>query len=223
MRNNNMSKNSIGLRHNIGDTLQLQFAHNNDNDRYYVKLFGYLENKSILITSPRFDGVPLKISNDEKFIIRMFSGNDAKVFTASVIHTSLRPYPHLHLTYPDDIQSITVRKAERVNCKLIATIQNKNSAQSADEGLSVSIHDISTSGTQLLSRSVLGEVGDSISINVKITIAEMEQYLTIEGIIRRTINTADKDSFEYGIEFEELKENDKLVLLAFIYEQMIKN
>ena len=218
-----MNEKSIGLKHNVGDTLQLQFAHNNDNERYYVKLFGYLKNKSILITSPRFDGVPLKINNDEKFIIRMFSGNDAKVFTASVIHTSLRPYPHLHLTYPDDIQSITVRKAERVNCDLIVTVQNEKFNPSADNGLSASIHDISTGGTQLLAKSALGEVGDSVSINVKVTIAEIEQYLTIQGVIRRTINISDNDSFEHGIEFKELKENDKLVLLAFIYEQMIKN
>lgn len=217
-----MSEKSLGLKHNIGDTLQLQFAHDNNEERYYVKLLGYLENKSILITTPRFDGVPMKINMDQKFIIRMFSGNDAKVFTASSIHSSLRPYPHLHLTYPNDLQSITVRKAERVNCKLIVTVQNDDVGQSSEEGISASMHDISTAGAQLFSNTALGEIGNSISINVKVTIAEMEQYLTIEGIIRRTINPSDdKGKVEHGIEFKPLNEKDKLILLAFIYEQMV--
>ena len=222
--NHVMSEKNLSLKHNIGDTLQLQFAHDKNDERYYVKLIGYLKNKSILITTPRFDGVPLKITMDEKFIIRMFSGNDAKVFSASAIHSSLRPYPHLHLTYPTDLQSITVRKAERVNCKLIVTVHNEEAGHSSDKGKSSSMHDISTAGTQLFANDALGEVGNTITINVKVTIADIEQYLTIPGVIRRIVTSGDdNDRFEHGVEFVELEDEVKLILLAFIYEQMMKN
>ncbi|MFK5913170.1 MAG: flagellar brake protein [Woeseiaceae bacterium] len=219
-----MSDTSLDLKHNIGGTLQLQFTPGNADDRYYVKLIGYLEDKSLVVTTPRMDGSALKIQPDQKFIIRMISGNAAQGFTATAMHSTSRPYPHMHLTYPKDLQSITVRKAERVNCKLIVTVQNVQEERSMDEGVSASMEDISTAGSQLNTLKPLGEKGDTISIKSKISVAGMEQYLTISGIIRRVVEPEEEgQSFEYGIEFVLLEDNDKLLLHGFVYEQMTKD
>lgn len=218
-----MAEKNLDLKHNIGDTLQLQFSPGNTDERYYVKLIGYLENKSILVTTPRFDGAPLRITPEQKFIVRMISGNSAQGFSATTIHSTTRPYPHIHLTFPENMESITVRKAERVNCKLIVTVHNEEPDQSLDEGKSASMEDISTAGAQLLSSESLGETGDTITINSKITVADIEQYLTISGKIRRAIiPTGDKGKFEYGVEFILLEDKDKLLLHGFVYEQMMK-
>lgn len=182
-----MATNNLDLKHNIGDTLQLQFSPGNADDRYYVKLIGYLENKSILITTPRIDGTALKIPAEQKFIVRMISGNSAQGFTATAIYSTTRPYPHVHLTYPDNLESITVRKAERVNCKLIVTVQNEEPDRTLGEGRSASMHDISTAGSRLFSNESLGEVGDTITINSKVIVADIEQYLTISAKIRRVV------------------------------------
>lgn len=206
------------FKNNIGNTLQLQASHSNKDERFYVKLVGFLENKSIIVTTPRVDGAPLKIEERQNFIVRMMSGSAAKVFTCTAIFSSQRPYPHLHLTYPDALESITIRKAERVNCKLIVTVHNKQ----GHEGISASINDISTAGAQLFSKESLGTVGDEISIDCKFSIAGIEQYLTIIGIIRRTVDSSkDENSFEYGIEFSSIADNDKIILTAYVYEQIL--
>lgn len=218
-----MANNNLDLKHNIGDTLQLQFSPGNADDRYYVKLIGFLENKSILVTTPRIDGTALKIPAEQKFIVRMISGNSAQGFTATAIHSTTRPYPHLHLTYPQDLESITVRKAERVNCKLIVTVQNEEPERSLGEGKSASMQDISTAGSQLYSNESLGEVGDTITINSKIIVADIEQYLTISGKIRRAVIPEEENGrLEYGVEFILLEDKDKLLLHGFVYEQMMK-
>ncbi len=218
-----MANSNLDLKHNIGDTLQLQFSPGNTDDRYYVKLIGYLENKSILVTTPRADGAALKIPAEQKFIVRMISGNSAQGFTATMIHSTTRPYPHIHLTYPENLESITVRKAERVNCKLIVTVQNEEPERSLGEGKSASMQDISTAGSKLFSNEALGEAGDTITINSKIVVADIEQYLTISGKIRRAVIPEEKNSkFEYGVEFILLEDKDKLLLHGFVYEQMMK-
>ena len=144
-----MLANSLELKHSIGDTLQLQFSPGNGEDRYYVKLIGFLENKSIVVTTPRIDGSTLKILPEQRFIVRMISGNAAQGFSATALYSTTRPYPHLHLTYPNDLESITVRKAERVNCKLIVTVHNEEPENSLGEGKSASMQDISTAGSQI--------------------------------------------------------------------------
>lgn len=218
-----MLNNTLELKHSIGDTLQLQFSPGNAEDRYYVKLIGFLENKSIVVTTPRLDGSALKIPTDQLFIVRMISGNTAQGFTATALYSTTRPYPHMHLTYPKDLESITVRKAERVNCKLIVTVQNEEPERSLGDGKSASMEDISTAGSQLFTIESIGEKGDTITINSKVSVADIEQYLTISGVIRRVVEPQEEGGkFEYGIEFILLEDKDKLLLHGFVYEQMMK-
>lgn len=217
-----MSDKTLGLKQNIGDTLQIQFSPGREDERYYVKLIGFLEDKSIIITTPRMEGTTLKIPTDQRFIIRMISGSSAQGFTATALYSSTRPYPHLHLTYPKDLVSITVRKAERVNCKLIVTVHNEEVEGSTDQGVSASMQDISTAGSQIFTLEPIGTKGQTISINSKVKVGDMEQYLTITGIIRRVIKPEKEGGkYEYGIEFVLLEDNDKLLLHGFVYEQMI--
>ena len=214
-----MAQNSLDLKHNVGDTLQLQLSPGKAEERFYVKLIGFLKDKSILVTAPRSDGVPIRVSADQKFIVRMISGNSAQGFSANAIHSTTHPYPHLHLTYPTELESITVRKAERIDCKLIVSVQNEDPNKAFPERRSASMENLSTVGSQLISNESLGETGDTISISCKVTVAEMEMYLNIRGIIRRI--TEKNKTIEHGIEFITPDDKDKLLLHGFIYEQLL--
>ena len=217
------SESQSEFKHSIGDTVQLQFFPGKEDERYYVKLIGFLEGKSILVTTPRADGVALNVSNEQELIVRIVSGKSAQGFTSSVIHATKHPYPHLHLTYPSnlDLKTTTIRKAERIDCELIVTV--RDSAEPNSKTTSAALHDISTAGTQLFSNQKLGEVGDNILINAKFSVALMEQYLSLSGLIRRAINSPKEGGkYEYGIEFTTIEDKDKLVLTAFVYEQMMK-
>lgn len=212
--------NQLALKHNIGDTVQLQFVPGKEEDRYYVKLVGFLDGKSIIVTTPRDQGAALRIPNDQQFIVRLVSGNAAKGFNATAIHSTTRPYPHIHLTFPDNLESTTVRKAERIECKLIVTVQNEEDGKSFDERKSASMQNLSTAGAQLTTSEIIGDVGDQLSIACKVNVAQFEQYLNITGIIRR-ISENDDSKLEYGIEFIIPDDNDKLLLHGFIYEQLL--
>jgi len=217
------NRNQLELKHSVGDTVQLQFVPGNEENRYYVKLVGFLDGKSIIVTTPRDQGVALRIANEQKFIVRLVSGNSAKGFSATTIHSTSRPYPHLHLTYPENLESTTVRKAERIDCKLIVSVQNEEDGKSLDEGKSAAMKNISTAGSQLTTNETIGDVGDKISITCKVTVAQFEQYLNITGVIRRIAEkeNADSGQHEYGIEFTIPDDKDKLLLHAFIYEQLL--
>lgn len=215
------NKNKLDLRHSIGDTVQLQFLPGNEDDRYYVKLIGFLEGKSIIVTTPREHGSSLRINNDQEFIVRLVSGNSAKGFNATAIHPTSRPFPHLHLTYPENLESTTVRKAERVDCKLIVSVQNEMEGKAFEKGKSASMKNLSTAGAQLTTNEAIGDVNDSLTITGKVNVAQFEQYLNITGIIRRVSDATEEGNFEYGIEFTIPNDNDKLLLHAFIYEQLL--
>lgn len=217
------NKNQLDLKHSIGDTVQLQFLPGSEEDRYYVKLIGFLDGKSIVVTTPRDQGSTLRIQNDQKFIIRLLSGNSAKGFNATAIHVTSLPYPHLHLTYPEKLESITVRKAERVECQLIVSVQNEEVGKSFPEARSASMNNLSTAGAQLTTNEAVGETGEKISLACKVNVAEIEQYLNITGVIRRITEKADSEpgKYEYGIEFVISDNNEKLLLHGFIYERML--
>lgn len=221
------SSNQLDLKHNVGDTVQLQFFPGKEDEKYYVKLLGYLKGKSIILSMPRVDGVSLKIENGQQFIVRLVTGQTAQGFTASVLHATKHPYPHLHLNYPNNLESITVRKSNRVNCTLIVSVKKlddtdpENTSESL--GVSASMTDISSSGAQLTTNEAIGQQGDKISIQCKINIADLTQYLNITGIIRRLVNKEENGvtKHEYGIEFVISEDTTKVLLQAFIYEKML--
>ncbi len=45
----------------IGDILQLQFLGDDSEARYYVKVIGYLEDRSLLVTMPQSQGKLMRV------------------------------------------------------------------------------------------------------------------------------------------------------------------
>jgi len=213
--------NQLELKHSIGDTVQLQFTPENEDERFYVKLIGFLNGKSIIVTTPRDNGVALRIPLAQKFNVRLISGNSAKGFTATTIHATTHPYPHLHLTFPETLESITVRKAERIECSLIVSVHNEEEGKSFPEGKSASMNNLSTAGAQLITNEDIGELGDKILISCQVNVAEIKEYLNISGVIRRINKTEKDESRSYGVEFIIPDNKDKLLLHGFIYEHML--
>ena len=164
----------LELKHNIGDTVQLQFFPGKEEERYYVKLVGFLQGKSIIVTTPRDNGVALRIPVKQDFIVRLVSGNSAKGFSATAIHATSTPYPHLHLTYPEKLESITVRKAERIDCKLIVAVHTGKTKNTVPEGISATMNNLSTAGAQITSSETIADSGEEILISCQVIVAEIK-------------------------------------------------
>ncbi len=207
-----------------GDAIQLQFSDDNKK-RFYVKLIGYLPGHSVIVTTPRVDGKITIIKQNQHFVVRLLSGNTVCGFSAKLIHSSARPYPYLHISYPDELETTIVRKSQRLTINWIVIVQNEEPEKAFYIPETATIIDISTGGAFIKSDRSLGEKGDLLTLTTKLIVGDIEHTLTLPSIIRRAEQPDDvskEHRYSYGLEFLLAEETDKLILHGFVYEQIVK-
>jgi len=225
-----MAKEEPELRLNVKDALQLQYypeSADNKETRYYVRVIGYSEGRSVITTSPMVNGRLMLMKEGQQFAVRLLSGNSVQGFVSSVIKHTTTPYPYMHLSYPKELESIVVRNAQRINTRIIAAVQNQEEGKAAMCTKSGVISDISTTGALVSSPEEIGGVGDLITINTKMGVGDVEEYVNLSAIIRRCLNKkevgAEAGEFNYGVQFQLIEEHDKLIINGYVYEQIVKS
>ncbi len=215
----------------VGDRLNLELPADHDfrtkfqspNERFLVKVIGFLKGASLLVTAPNTTNA--QIIGGKKVVMRSFTGQNAFGFSCSIERICKLPYEYLHLSFPDDIQGIVVRKAPRVKARIIATVLGSKSG--AEEQISALISDISASGVSLDAKQPLGEKGDILNLSFRMPLHNIDAYLSVKGVIRAIVNNDAADAskvglIRHGIEFQDLQPNDCLILQSMIYQQMIE-
>lgn len=231
MTNDSKIKKAIDFKDiklSVGESIQLQNPADDSKERIFVKLVGYREGKSVIVTTPRIAGTEIKVQKGHKFIVRLFSVKTVYAFNVAVLEAKRTPYSYMHLTYPHSVESVVVRNAQRVGVELIVSVQNEDPDKAKPEPVSAKLADISTGGAKLSTTETIGDIEDDISISAKFKVGGVDQYVQILAIIRRAEFTEakdenSKDSFVYGLEFRFVEENERLVLHGFVYEQLSKN
>lgn len=210
------------------DRLQLEPPSQLARERFSVKVIGYLRGASLLVTVPiTANGLRLQLMEKEKVVMRSFSGQNAFGFACTIERIIKIPYEYMHLSFPDNIQGIKVRKAPRIKTRIIASVQ-ESSSDSATK-VSALISDVSANGVSLESKQPLGEKGDLLFLAFRVQLHNVDAYLSVKGIIRAVIsNDATPEAqrtgnIRHGIEFQDLQPNDSVVLQSMIYQQMIEN
>jgi len=211
----------------VEDKLQLEPPAKITKERLLVKVIGFIRGFSLLVSVPTSSsGQRFQLIANESVVMRSFSGKDAFAFACTVMKANTIPYEYLHLSFPKDIQGLTIRKTARVKTRIIASIQNTNSSE--EKQMSAIIADISATGASLETKHPLGEKGDVINIAFRVNLHNVEAFLSIKGIIRAVINKDASDlststNIRYGIELQNLQPNDSVILQSMIYQQMIEN
>lgn len=204
------------IKLDIGDTLQLQTQSDNGQARYYVKLIGYLKGKSILVSTPTQDGKVLLMREGQNFVVRMFSGKSVFAFGATIFKVANVPFPHLHLTYPNNVRGLVVRRGARARVNLIAAVMGTDGRSHA-----ATILDLSTGGAMLTAKSPMGVKDDHLSVKFRVIVSEVEQYLTIPVVLRSVHASAATEGttpqVQHGVQFEDLPHAEQVVLSAFVY------
>ena len=204
----------------IGDVLQLQFAPPSENqDRFAATLVGYLPGQSLIITTPRKQGNPIIVREGQAFTVRMLHGSNVFGFVARVLCASAKPYPHLHLAYPADVESAVVRNAPRVATEIQAIVNIASSEREAEDQRPVLISDISSTGARVMDSQKLGEVGTSIQVTHPLMVCGGQDLLKVMGVIRniREVTQDDGSSlFVHGIEYRGLTRFQELLLCAYV-------
>jgi c-di-GMP-binding flagellar brake protein YcgR len=214
------------LKLQAGDTVQLQYAGDEQRSRYYVRVIGYAPGQSVLVTTPRVNGKVQIVRDGQVFVVRLLAANTVHAFTATVLRSCTRPYAYLHLSYPKQLESLVVRKAQRVPVRLIVSVQNEEPEKGLAKPAAGVLGDISTTGALLTAEQALGAIGDMLSIAARFQVGDAEHYLTVPARLRRLEqlepqNEAGQARWEHGVEFELVDEDVSVALHGFVYEQLV--
>lgn len=209
---------------NLGDPVQLQFIPEDGRERLTAKIIGHSPNKSLIISSPRVNGKLPLLKENQPFVVRMLQGNNVYGFESSVLKAYSIPYPHVHLRHPKDVECITVRGSRRVETELVVSVKTQNTP---DKTLSISMLNTSATGALLQTKNTLGELNDELSISIELEVINIKKYLRINAIIRNISTPEDRDEpndtlNKYGVQFLELNDEQKLIINAYVYEQIVQ-
>lgn len=208
------------------DRLQLEPPAQLSRERFTVRVIGYLRNASLLVTMPiTANGLRLQLMEKEKVVLRSFSGQNAFGFACTIERIIKIPYEYMHLTFPDNIQGIMIRKAPRIKTRIIAAVHD--GLASAEKQISALISDISANGVSLDAKRTLGDKGDTIKLSFRVQLHNVDAYLSVKGVIRAVISNdaelAKLGFIRHGVELQDMQPNDSVILQSMIYQQMIEN
>ncbi|MCB1643950.1 MAG: flagellar brake protein [Pseudomonadales bacterium] len=208
------------LRLRFGDALQIQFE--GITERFHVRLIGYLENRSIIMTIPVKAGRLVAMRTGQSLNVRMMVNDRACAFASEVLHTYRLPYPHAHIRYPDELITNNVRKAVRVETRVDGTVINTSIGERARE-IRCYLSDISETGAHLVTPMRIGKSGDEICMNLELNIGGIPRMLSVPGVLRARLKirpASDEREVHYGVEFLPLNDDEKIELIAFVYSKL---
>ena len=204
----------------LGDIVQLQYVAFSDRERLSAKVIGYAPNKSLIISAPVASGNAPFLQEKQKFVVRMMRGSQVFAFEAEVLKYLTSPYAHVHLSQPANVETIQVRNSRRVNTEVVIAVQpTDKEAQSS----TATMLNTSLTGALIKTDKALGDKNDSLLISSEFAFSDFQKYLRFNAIIRNA-STPDNshEEYRYGVEFEGLDEEQKLIIHGYVYDQIVK-
>ncbi len=199
----------------IGDALQLQ-DFSAAKQRHYVKLIGYLNRRSVIVSHPKLDDKLMFVKEGDSFLVRGFSGTKTYDFTANVLSVSLTPYPYVHLSFPSQVNTINMRAALRVRVRLVCSVEAAAHALK----MPATIEDMSVSGLRIQAKKSLGAVGDEINISFRLPIEGVEQLFVVPAVIRNEFSDPENSVVTHGVSIAQPEGSERMALQNFIYKTM---
>lgn len=199
------------LRLYPGAAMQIQSSAGGSQARHGVKFIGFIEGNSILVTLPVQDGTRLWMQEMQPYVVRGFNGKYAYAFTAQVIRARARPFPYVHFSWPHRVECRLVRQSLRVAVSLPASV-----LRSDNTSVAANFIDLSVSGAMLGSSETLGALGDHVQIGFAVDFAGNAKELNLSATILNVHQKEDGTSFQTGLGFKEVSQNDGLILHYFI-------
>ena len=189
----------------VGSVLQFQARTPEDAPRHNVKLVGYAAGVSLIVTTPTAKGKVQIIRPGQQFNVRVLRGNTIMGFVAVVLQSYVKPFPHLHLEFPKDVERILVRDAPRVSAGIFAVARNVNDSDLPINNKDVSLLDLSRTGAKLGSHVSLGRVNDRFFLNFGFEVADQQESMTLLAVMRnqitREFHGTNEQYFTHGVQF----------------------
>jgi hypothetical protein len=205
---------------NIGGSLLFELTHVKS-ARATVRLIGWLKGHGVIVTLPKSDTPGLSPKEGDLVLIRTFSGRSAYAFRASVLRVASHPYAHLHLTFPEAIEGVAIRRSPRCRTDLAITV----SAGEAPD-LPARILNLSMDGALIATEEplVIGPAGVKLSVPIALHGTEVSVSLTATLVGDKTeALTGPGPRHRYALHFENLQPTDRLTLGGYVFYQVYEN
>lgn len=199
----------MGLQ--MGTPVQLTDAQS----RYFGRLIGYIRDKSLLVSTPIVNGVPLLLKAGEQFTLRAFTGKNAYAFASAVMRAQSFPVHYLHMSLPLDVREAPLRRSVRAPVKLLAALLPTGDGRSWP----AQVMDIATSGAMLASPYPLDDAAGALKLNLPIRLEGTDFNLQLPVVVRNRY-PKDQHAYRYGVEFQQLSTSDRLVLQNLVYQTL---
>ncbi|MEO8136215.1 MAG: flagellar brake protein [Betaproteobacteria bacterium] len=202
----------------MGDTVLLQAPADAAVERYSVRLIGMSRGESVLVSTPMLDGKWLFLREGKPFVLRAFSGKYAYAFSTKLLMSVNTPYPYLHLAYPREIRSLTVR--ENVRCVVNIPCATTSCDGAALQGTGT-IVDLSVGGALMTTGKPPGEVGKRVVIKFNVVVNRNEAMVELNAEIRTVTADETGDLFKIGLQFDAVDAKNLLPMQAYIYHELL--
>jgi c-di-GMP-binding flagellar brake protein YcgR len=206
-----------------GDALQLQPLMDGQTERFSVNVIGVMKPKSLLVTPPIVDGKLIFVRDGQTYLVRAFSGLNVCAFKARILKSQLQPFPYLHLSYPDSVQAMRIRKTMRAPASIIVAVHETEEGRQSGAGKLI---DLSVGGARMLSPMNVGEKDDTRWLSFKVKLGDMEEYVKTPAIIRSVGEEDDEQGKRmkvFGLQFGELEQSQRLIIMNLVYQHMLKD
>ncbi len=208
------------LNPSVGQPIKLQRLTGQSHDRFDVRVIGHLRSHSLLVTAPRAGALPATVRIGEEYAVRYLEGTHIVAFRCRVLKVVSSPYHYLHLSWPDQVDRIAVREAERIPVRIEVALQ----------GLQETAHyrgvllDLSPRGALLECEQSLQGIGNLIRLDFQLTFGDLSEQIVVAATIRNRheVEEAERLLFRFGLRFERLETQARLFLQGFIFEQLAR-
>ncbi|RBP84791.1 flagellar brake protein [Marinomonas rhizomae] len=218
----------------IGTNVQIEFI--SPPGRYMVKVLGNIPKNSLIVSCPRLNGKNILVRESQVVNVRLMLSTHVCAFSSKIAKSYMEPAAHLHIAYPDYVETSEVRQAARVETRLISNIESNASATSISNSASAIIIDLSLGGAKLISKEDFGSVNQTMRLACNIKIGPYNHILKVDCEIRSQeiqmleqvqATLVDNDFlsrmgveyfYVYGVRFVDVEKEVGIPLMAFILE-----
>lgn len=195
------------LRLRAGMSMQFN-RKNNDNSKIEAQFLAAIPGKSIMVgPNGAHDWIATLVAGEE-CVLSGFTGQYDFVFSTQVLQTFAEPFHYVLLAYPPAVSARLVRRALRMKTSIPSTAVRLGD----DNPINATLIDLSTAGGLVSCPESLGAVGDKVALAFSSEFEGQVLEMSFVASIRHTSKVEASNSYNVGLFFNDISQENKLAL-----------
>ncbi|MDH5301439.1 MAG: flagellar brake protein [Gammaproteobacteria bacterium] len=187
---------------------------------YEACVLGYADHQSLMITRPKHNNTPLLVADGDRFVVHYQENDTTYAFETQVLQCCEKPFGYLHLSYPEGVQGLMLRKGPRFKLAQEQRRQIRLSVQEGKQRISVTMDDVSLAGAKLISEQRLGNIDEKFIIDMQL--GHNQKPISLQCMIRyvRSATHDQTNLHQHGVIFLDMDSDAQTFINRFITEQL---